>query len=281
MIQTILVPTDFSNNARVAAQYAIGLAKELGARIHVIHAYQPFTSAFQSPLANETDENRAKREAEQGMAGFLESIDEVPGAGLSHSIVKQGLVTSIEAYLRENAGTLLIMGTHGASGTRKDILGSNTYDVTKTISAPMVVVPEHTKTCSISHIAFFTDYQQNDVHTLKGFHRVIGNKDVHCTLIHIRKEQGDPSGSDTQKLEDWRLKLGEEVGFGHLSAQFVQGKENVDTVNDTIQQLNADLVLLTLVGGRGFFEKLLHKSLARSIILNPRTPVFLSSKEVD
>lgn len=281
MVQTILVPTDFSDNALIATKYALGLAKELGVKAHIIHAYQPFTSAFQSPIANETDEKRTNVDAEKKMATFLDSIGKASGVELSHSIVKQTVVASIEEYLENNAGTLLIMGTHGASGTRKDILGSNTYDVTKTISAPMLIIPENTATYNISNIAFFTDYQQNDVYTLKELQNVIGDKNVKCTLVHIQKEQDQPAGDYVERLEEWKSNLGKQVGFENLSTELVQGKENVETVKSTVQQLNADLVLLTLVGGRGFFEKLLHKSLARTIILNSETPVFLSSKDVE
>src|SRR6185295_15140602 len=40
MIQTILVPVDFSDTSEHALDYAVGLAKELGARIHVLHSYE-------------------------------------------------------------------------------------------------------------------------------------------------------------------------------------------------------------------------------------------------
>ncbi|MBB1644552.1 universal stress protein [Sphingobacterium sp. UME9] len=281
MVQTILVPTDFSNNALVATKYAVGLAKELGSEIHVIHAYQPFTSAFQSPLANETDEKRAKLGAEKTMSVFLESVGKAMGVQITHSIVKQSVVSAIKEYIRDNAGTLLVMGTHGASGTRKDVLGSNTYDVTKTLSAPMLIVPEHTTNNSIRNVVFFTDYQQNDTQTLTELGKVTGKTDVKCTLVHILKQHDTPTQDDFQKLENWKTNLGQQASFENISTELVQGKENVETVNKVLQKLNADLVLLTLVGGRGFFEKLLHKSLARTIILNSETPVFLSSREVE
>src|SRR5690554_3185110 len=280
MVHTILVPTDFSNNALLATRYALGLAKELALKVHIIHAYQPFTSAFQSPVAIATDEKRTKIGAEKSMAVVLESIGTATGVELTHSIIKQTVVSAIKEYLENHAGTLLIMGTHGASGTRKDILGSNTYDVTKTITAPMLIVPENTTTYNISNIAFFTDYHRNDVHTLKALRNVIGNKNVNCTLVHIL-QKAQPTEDDVQKLENWKLSFGQQEDFKNLSAELIQGKENVETVKKSIKQLNADLVLLTLVGGRGFFEKLLYKSLARTIILNSETPVFLSSKDLE
>ena len=74
MRQIILVPTDFSNNSLTATYYALELAQNMHVDIHILHAYRPFTSAFQSPLANQTDEQRARLGAEKGLADFTEKL---------------------------------------------------------------------------------------------------------------------------------------------------------------------------------------------------------------
>ena len=74
MRQIILVPTDFSNNSLTATYYALELAQNMHVDIHILHAYRPFTSAFQSPLANQTDEQRARLGAEKGLAYFTEKL---------------------------------------------------------------------------------------------------------------------------------------------------------------------------------------------------------------
>ena len=80
------------------------------------------------------------------------------------------------------------------------------------------------------------------------------------------------------RLDNWKDKLVEESGYSRsVETSLVEDKENIDTVNTLIDQLQADLCLLTLVGGRNFFEKLFHKSLARAIILNPEVPVLLTA----
>lgn len=279
MIQTILVPTDFSNNAFIATRYALGLARDLGINVHILHAYQPFTSAFQSPLANESDEMRMKGEAEKRMAAFLKALDDTSGVGIRYEIVKQPLMEAIQTQLVAHEKTLLVMGTHGASGTRKELLGSNTYDVAKRIEAPMLIVPEKTVAYQISRIAFFTDYLRSDVHTLRELRRVAPGPSANCTLIHIESGEMRPTGEDVRRLEDWRIKLAKESGFEQLAAQLVHGKETLATVSETIQSLNADLLVLTLAGVRSFFERLMRKSLARAIILNAQTPVFLAARE--
>jgi nucleotide-binding universal stress UspA family protein len=41
MLKTILVPVDFSPTSENAAQYALQLCKQAGAKIILIHAYEP------------------------------------------------------------------------------------------------------------------------------------------------------------------------------------------------------------------------------------------------
>src|SRR5690554_2362472 len=113
--EVILVPVDFSNNALIASRYACELGRLTGRSIHLLHAYQPFTSAFQSPLANKTDEERAKRGAEKNLAEFLENLGDPVGVTLTTGILRSNLLDAIKSYLENNPVALVVMGTHGES----------------------------------------------------------------------------------------------------------------------------------------------------------------------
>ncbi|MFA7473330.1 MAG: universal stress protein [Spirosomataceae bacterium] len=273
MRQTVLVPTDFSNNALIATVYALGLARVLDADVHILHAYSVFTSPFQSQLANETDGRRAKLGAEKSMRDFLEKFIDADHVTITSSIVKMEVPEAISTYASANAISLIVMGTHGTSWPRKDLLGSNTYDVAKQSEVPLLVVPENNKGFKLERVVFFTDYQDDDIHVLNTMKDLIDIEPKSCTLVHIAKND-----SEEQKkiLTDWAVKLGEASEYKGLDTLLVTNREQLSVVNDTIDQLDADLCLLTLVGGRNFFEKLFHKSLARDIILNPKVPVLLN-----
>lgn len=275
--KTILVPTDFSNNALVATRYAIELAKKIEASIHILHAYRPFTSAFQSTSANEGDEKRAKLDAEKGLVGFLEKLDRGSEISVTSSLIKNGLLEAIINYIAENDVFLVVMGTHGASGTRKDLLGSNTYDVAKTVPCPLLVVPEHTNSFQLERVVFFSDYQHGDIQSLRSFDNLFGKLTLSCTLVHIHEKSAEPKESDQQKLVEWKTRLENETAYKNLTTELARASENVDSVQKILQQLHADMTLITRNDSRNFFQKSLKKSLARAIILNPHTPVLLTS----
>src|SRR5690606_13247512 len=155
-----------------------------------------------------------------------------------------------------------------------DVLGSNTYDVAKSSPVPLIVVPEHITEFRLDKAVFFTDYQASDKQTLKALKDVVAGRPVPCTLVHIAADAKE----DTQqalKLEEWKQQLKGETGYDLLHSEVARDQEKLERVNVIIDDLAADLSILTLIGGRGFFEKLFHKSLARQIVLNPKRPVLL------
>ena len=273
MLKKILLPTDFSKNALVAANYAIELAGTLNYHLHIVHFYKPYTSPFQSQLANESDERRSKLGAEKGMTDFIKTIRTRGTVQMSSELCKGNLGDSIHDYTAENIVEMIIMGTHGASGSRKDLLGSNTYDVVKQLNIPVLVVPEQAITFKAGHAVFFTDYLQEDFYTLNVFKNIFSNSNPKCTLVHINSA----STAEKEKLEGWRKKLSEGIGW-LLQAKLADTREELEAVNHVIQDIDAELTLITLAGRKNFFEGLLHKSLAKAIILHPQTPVFVTGK---
>jgi len=281
MKQTILVPTDFSENSLIAARYSIELARKMKAQIHLFHVYTSFTSAFQSLLANETDEQRAAIGAEKGLAEFIEKLRKHSDVQVTSGTVKNSLLEAINHYIRENDVCLVVIGAHGVSGTRKDLLGSNTYDVAKDVSRPLLIVPEHAESFKLENVVFFSDYQQGDIKSLSSFNSLFGAIQPHCTLVHIHEERNAPTNDDQRDLEQWKATLEKETPVKTLSAEIVHAPENMEAVSGILNRLKADLTLITLIDARSFFKKLLHKSLARAIVLNPQTPVLLTSEDTE
>jgi len=282
MIQSILVPTDFSENALAAAHVAITLARKWEAAVYLTHAYLPFSSAFQSKHDNEKDEERASAEAQEEMDRFVEALKgDAAGVPLTSALVKANVKDAVERYVTEREIQLVVMGSHG-NGNRNNLLGSRTYDVARTVAVPLLIVPQTTKGFDFSHIAFFTDYQPRDTETLQGFIELFGKRPIsECTLVHIHEKQEEPTEEDIQRLESWKTMLESETGFSSLAAELIHAEENVAVVNEIIDRLQPGLTLLTLVEGRKFFERLMHKSLARAIILQPKTPILLINNHPD
>jgi len=252
MRKSILVPIDFSNNAFIAAQYARAFAKKYGYDLHFVHVFQAFKSAFQSHSTNEKDSEQANISSQAKLDAF-ESRLGIPSAEV-------------------------IMGTHGETGDRKNVLGSNTYDVAKDINCSLLIVPERSHDFHLSHAVLFTDYQKGDENTLKSFIEVVSDDKMKYSIVHMHPEVKDPTVYEELELEEHRYHLQNNLGIDQLQMKLIRSKESSSLVREVVEEMQADVLLLTWNSDKNFFEKLFRKSLAKAIIMNPMVSVFLSGR---
>ncbi len=143
--KTILVPTDFSSAASVATEYAVGLAKELGAKVVLLHAYEiPILGFPEAPLVATPEmvaniANTTQKALETMVAKFAgRGVDVTP-------VLKTGDAREIvHAVAEEVNADLIVMGTHGRRGLSRALLGSVTEEVIRTSTRPVLTlrVPE-------------------------------------------------------------------------------------------------------------------------------------------
>jgi nucleotide-binding universal stress UspA family protein len=135
--RTILVPTDFSENATRALDYAVALAAKLDAKVHVLNAVSPViigNSVYaDSVLPSVLDGNRAALEKliadRKTTASFGAPILEI---GDARDVIDNA-ATSI-------AADLIVMGTRGRRGVSRMILGSVAESVVRTAPCPVLLV---------------------------------------------------------------------------------------------------------------------------------------------
>ena len=271
----IIVPTDFSENALKAAKFAITLASDLSAEFSLIHAYQCFRSGFQSDNTNVQDEERARREAEKEMAIFIQKLPHTADRKPIKGVCVQGTLLSVIIQIK-NAGdkTIIVMGTTGATGINYHLIGSNTLFVAKKTSLPLLTVPVGISHSRIKKIAVFTDYKQEDKKNLSHLISFFGTSKVSYQLFHIHESKSKPAAADIEKLKNWADELKTSCGLNNLMHELVEGKENAILVNEISQREDIDLLTLTMVE-QNFWDSLFQKSLAKAIVLQGTTPVFI------
>ncbi len=139
----ILCPTDFSEHSGIALEYAMNLANELGAEIHVLSVY--LVSKSSSTLISMEDIVRENHEEDMqkliaGM-GSLVRNDNLPIT----KIMKGNTVNAILKYAKNFEIDLIVMGTQGGNSLRTILLGSTTKKLAGKTSIPILAIPETVK----------------------------------------------------------------------------------------------------------------------------------------
>jgi|ERR1041385_22515 nucleotide-binding universal stress UspA family protein len=142
LLRNLLVPTDFSVESRNALRYASALAGRFGAAITLLHVVEPFlcTTDFGygdvcRSIPNQDLLNRAKTHLDA-----IARAQEIPGSRPT-TIVRSGTADEEIVKIARELGTdLIVMGTHGHSGRKKEDIGSIAEKVVHSAPCPVFVV---------------------------------------------------------------------------------------------------------------------------------------------
>jgi nucleotide-binding universal stress UspA family protein len=133
-IATILVPTDFSAESLMALDYAAALVKKSGGNLHVVHVSEVDFAAPGPALPGRTAQLSDAQVKEQ-----LEAITGGPIAAAVHGRTGRAF-DQICRFARELEADLIVMSTHGRTGLKRLILGSNAERVVQHSGSPVLVV---------------------------------------------------------------------------------------------------------------------------------------------
>ena len=138
-IRQIVVPVDFQSYTDELAEFAVSIANKLAAKLtffHVVESVVYYADFIPSYLTLNDEENLAH--AQKKMDALIEKSKK-NWMGCT-GIVKSGdVVDTILEYTKEEGIDLIIMGTHGARGIEKILLGSVADRVIKRAPCPTLV----------------------------------------------------------------------------------------------------------------------------------------------
>ncbi len=129
MFASIVVGTDGSDTAKTAVRYAIDLARELGARLQIVSAYEPVGAQRlrREKVEVPKDLQWMVNPHEEVLAMLDESRQEASGAGVGEveTFARQGdAADAILDVAEEQRSDLIVVGNRGMTGAKRFLLGS-------------------------------------------------------------------------------------------------------------------------------------------------------------
>ncbi len=164
-MKTILVPTDFSDNAVNAMKYAIRLAAKLNSKLIFFHStHVPLrVELFGIPVSEmkklEKQDVVNKTAILQNMLSKLyREMHVTLDAARVKLVVKNEIliVEDIIVVAQHSKAGLIVMGTHGASGINK-LFGSTTSLLISKCETPVLAIPPKYLFREIKNMLYFSD----------------------------------------------------------------------------------------------------------------------------
>ncbi|MDF9797498.1 nucleotide-binding universal stress UspA family protein [Catalinimonas alkaloidigena] len=276
-IKKILAPTDFSKTANNALQYAVELAKEVDAKLIVLHSYRvPAISDTAYPLGGMYPEGMVdiedvKKEVSVEMDKIKE--DYLFSKTLKFETVLQAgfAEENILEIIDNESIDLVVMGTRGANAIQ-ELLGSTTSHIIESSKVPLLVIPEDVSFGQLTNIVLATDYQQ--VHKPEDYSMLLNMVDIfhaEVDVLHVSK--------GASKLNETELEVGEELDrilkkTRHKYHYDIED-ENINEGIEKFLEKHSASMLAMIPRKHSFFDKLIHGSKTKHMIFHTHRPLLI------
>lgn len=277
-MKRILVPCDFSDPAVQAFKFAIEIALKSRGEIFLLNVVEvPVmhetvlmpTLYFEQSLMNEMKATADKK--------FQKMKDKWGSEGITVSThVEFGVtITSIRQFIEEKKIDLVVMGTHGASGAREFLIGSNTEKIVRTSLVPVMAIKKSTKLSNVKNIVFPNDLDLENEHlTLK----VKELQNFFKATLHILYIN---SPAFFQRDVDTKMRLKDFAKRFMLKDYTLNVYNDVDQengINNFTREVKGDLIALATHGRRGI-SHLVSGSIAEDIVNHVDCPIWTFKNE--
>jgi universal stress protein A len=141
-LEKILVPIDFSAGSLKALRYAVALAEQFEAKVHLLSviATAPFLNDLEN-VAVTLPESEMTEQARRKLVSLAQR-EINPLVSVRAEIRKGKVIAEIVAASKEANADLIVLATHGYTGVKHVMLGSTAESVVRHAPCPVLVVRE-------------------------------------------------------------------------------------------------------------------------------------------
>ena len=128
-MKKIIAPVDFSDASANALSFAAELAKRASAHLIIVNVFE-----------KGEDEEDSRDKLKSVAADLKKAFG--PDLNCETLVAHGSLINELKPIVNLQQPDLVVMGTKGASGLKKILIGSNTVNVLAKIKVPVLVIPE-------------------------------------------------------------------------------------------------------------------------------------------
>lgn len=274
----ILVPTDFSPTAERAFRFAAELASKTKGTIILFHVNEreeiPYFDSAEKKQEYDTQLETKPLKKLQRLKKKV--ISPEMNVMVSTIVSRPPVVKNLLSFARQNKVELIVMGTQGASGLKKTVVGSTTTRVVEKSRIPVLIIPEEYEWKDPKEIVFATNYHCEDRPALSFTLSVakVFNSDV--TVLHINSEENEKNNAHCFSNYAYFLQRtfsDSKIIFKELKSSHI--KDSLEHLRDIV---SFDMMVMVR-RNRRFLEKLFLKSFTKNMACTTNLPLLVVPEE--
>lgn len=269
----IIIPVDFGEQSLIAVRQSFNMAKLTNSELTLLHVIDnDLMNVLQSKIFSKSDLQ------EQHLAGVKQQLEDLAAQIRQESGVKvntrimEGKIYDaiVDVSAEEDAG-LIIMGTMGAVGLKKRILGSNASRVVREAVCPVITIKGKEHRFGIKHILLPLDLTKE---TKEKVNKAINIARMFGSVIHIVTIVESKDEFINNKLTRQMDQVSDHIQEAGIqcTSEFVKGGDVVDEILKVAERTQSDLIMIMTQQEVGFTD-LFISSAAQEVINRSEVPV--------
>jgi nucleotide-binding universal stress UspA family protein len=277
-MKTILVPTDFSNNAYCALFYAAKLFEEEPSRFIIFNSFEAqvskLTSAVYIGKSEEFINELLKASEAECLAMQHKLVNDLETTKHTFKIICTSLLltSGINEIIASENVDFVVMGSKGKTATERIFIGSNSFKAIKTIKeVPLLIIPDQLEYKEPKKIGFASGfkrtYSKKQLIPLKEIAKLYNAK---TTIIHVNEDEklNDVQLANLHRLLE--ISKNEDFDINWLPEEH----SKAETIMEHVYEEQLDILAICYYE-QSFISYLFREQVVKEIAYQIRTPLLV------
>lgn len=272
-IKNILIPTDFSKTSMLAVKHAAFMAQLCKADLYLLHVIEISDTIYSiyNPAILINDFGEVEKLAKKRLKTLAEDLKKEYAISVKTLCKTESTSSGIVSAVDENSISLVVMGTHGASGANEFLMGSNAHKTVTLCPCPVITVQTGAKRLGFSKIVLPID---DALHSRQKVDYAIILAKKYAAKVHVLGfiEKGD--GTDPEKFNvkiDSVKKALIKAGLSY-EIKISKGENFAQAALNYSKKIKADLIVV-LTDHESRLKSLFLGAFAKKIVNHSKIPV--------
>ncbi|MEO8720077.1 MAG: universal stress protein [Ginsengibacter sp.] len=265
-MKKFLVPIDFSDTSVNAAKYAVALTKDIpDAEIILYHVYSKISFA----TLTSKDEGSRQKVSESELNEVKKKITQ-NNDHISYVAEEGSFIENISDFVMGNFIDMVIMGITGSSRITQVFMGTNTLNVIRNISCPVMIVPSGAKLTGLKKVVFTSDFK--DVARTTPFISLKKILDTFKPELDILNVDSEHYVELTPEFKIEREAMVDKLGVYNPEFSFLRSYDFLEGISSFVETKNIDAII-TVPRKHSFLSQLFVTSHTKKLAYNSNVPI--------
>jgi nucleotide-binding universal stress UspA family protein len=293
---SILVATDFSNNAAAAVRTAARIARDRGRDLTVVHCldWAADMPTWQGAVADKSDADYredARHKLETRVDDLLDDLEDPPEIGYETPV--EFPERALEELTRSGEFEIVVLGATGLDRVANALLGSLPEEVARRSPIPVLVVPPEHDGAPYDSIVAPVDFTTCSRNSLDRASDLAREMQARLTIVHAVPTMAELEAAPVPKAANFdgpddlrsrsRRQLDEFLADRSLEEIDYETRLEVgsahEVVHHVVDDIDADGVVMGTHGRRGFKRFFLGSTAARVLRQMPCSVMTVRTKD--